>query len=352
MTYLGGSLMPPEVVEAMRQASESYVDLNELQDAVGRRIAELTRNEAAFVSGGAAAGLFLSAIVCMSRDTAEPLVRPTDLDGMPREFLIQRGHRIPYDPAIELAGGRLVEIGAPPARRWPTWKRDRTGYCRRSSTSPAPIWRAERSRSRWSSDRARPRHPGDRRRSRPTAAGREPVADSPAPAPTSSCSAAARRCPGRPAPGLVLGRARYVGRFAALRGPTAADRPADEGRQGGPHRDPRRGRVVPRAGPRGDRPSPRGDGRPCGGLGARSLGRERRARARGRGRPADTPRPSHARAGPCAAAGRRSSPACAPTPPRIALLPAGEDGFYLAPETLVPGEEAVVTSRLAEILAR
>jgi L-seryl-tRNA(Ser) seleniumtransferase len=36
--------------------------------------------------------------------------------------------------------------------------------------------------------------------------------------------------------------------------------------------------------------------------------------------------------------------------PRIELLPAGEDGFYLAPETLVPGEEAVVTQRLRDVL--
>ena len=36
--------------------------------------------------------------------------------------------------------------------------------------------------------------------------------------------------------------------------------------------------------------------------------------------------------------------------PRIELLPAASDAFYLAPETLVPGEEAVVTRRLAEIL--
>jgi hypothetical protein len=37
-------------------------------------------------------------------------------------------------------------------------------------------------------------------------------------------------------------------------------------------------------------------------------------------------------------------------PPRIELLPAGEDGFYLAPETLAPGEEGVVTRRLGEVL--
>jgi D-glucosaminate-6-phosphate ammonia-lyase len=112
MTYLGGSLMPPQVVEAMRQASECFVDLYELQDAVGRRIAELTRNEAAFVSGGAAAGLFLSAVVCMARDTVDGVLRPDELAGLPRDFLIQSAHRIPYDPAVELAGGRLVEIGS------------------------------------------------------------------------------------------------------------------------------------------------------------------------------------------------------------------------------------------------
>src|SRR6188474_3834727 len=38
------------------------------------------------------------------------------------------------------------------------------------------------------------------------------------------------------------------------------------------------------------------------------------------------------------------------SPPRIVLLPAGEDGFYVAPETLTLGEEAVVTRRLAEVL--
>ena len=112
MTYLGGSLMPAEVVDAMRQASECFVDLYELQAAVGRRIAELTRNEAAFVSGGAAAGLFLSAAMCMARDTEDGILRPAELQGLPREFIIHRAHRFPYDPAIELAGGRLVEIGS------------------------------------------------------------------------------------------------------------------------------------------------------------------------------------------------------------------------------------------------
>ena len=112
-TILGGSLMAPPVIEAMRQAAESFVDLVELQAAVGRRLAELTRNEAAFVSGGAAAGLFLSAAAAIMRDSDDGILRLDEPDGRPRDFVIHRAHRIPYDLAIGLAGGRLVEIGGP-----------------------------------------------------------------------------------------------------------------------------------------------------------------------------------------------------------------------------------------------
>lgn len=110
-TILGGSLMAPPVLDAMRQAAESFVDLVELQAAVGRRLAELTRNEAAFVCGGAAAGLFLSAAAAMLRDSPDGVLRLEALERAPREFITHRAHRIPYDQAIGLAGGRLVEIG-------------------------------------------------------------------------------------------------------------------------------------------------------------------------------------------------------------------------------------------------
>ena len=39
-TYLTGSLVPPEVVQAMHQAAEHYVYLEELQIAAGKKIAE------------------------------------------------------------------------------------------------------------------------------------------------------------------------------------------------------------------------------------------------------------------------------------------------------------------------
>jgi L-seryl-tRNA(Ser) seleniumtransferase len=56
LTRLGVSLMPPEVLQAMHEAAGCFVDLPELQRRVGERLAELTHNEAAYVSSGAAAG--------------------------------------------------------------------------------------------------------------------------------------------------------------------------------------------------------------------------------------------------------------------------------------------------------
>lgn len=110
-TVLGGSLMPREVVEAMALAAECFVDLVELQAAAGRRLADLTHNEAAFVPGGAAAGLFLAAAASMTRDVPDGLLRVADVPALPCEFVVHRAHRIPYLSAVELAGGRLVEVG-------------------------------------------------------------------------------------------------------------------------------------------------------------------------------------------------------------------------------------------------
>ena len=60
LTRLGGSLMPPEVLAAMADAARSFINLDELQLRVGERIADLTHNDAAYVSSGAAAGLVLA----------------------------------------------------------------------------------------------------------------------------------------------------------------------------------------------------------------------------------------------------------------------------------------------------
>jgi len=111
LTRLGGSLMPQAVRAAMDEAAGRYVDMFELQTVVGRRLAALTRNEAAFVCTGASAGLFLAALACMVGSSLERIARLPSLEGCPDEIIIHAAHRIPYDLAVRLAGARLVTVG-------------------------------------------------------------------------------------------------------------------------------------------------------------------------------------------------------------------------------------------------
>lgn len=113
VTLLGGSLMRPETLEAMRQAAECFVDLAQLETVVGARLAALTRNEAGFVCGGAAAAMFLATAACMTRDVPGGVLRFEDVPRLPDEVIVHRAHRIPYDQAFELARAKLVEIGMP-----------------------------------------------------------------------------------------------------------------------------------------------------------------------------------------------------------------------------------------------
>src|SRR5262250_1495779 len=59
-TTLTASLMWPEAVEAMNYASKTFVQLNDLQEAAGKRNAELIGCEAAMITSGAAAALTVS----------------------------------------------------------------------------------------------------------------------------------------------------------------------------------------------------------------------------------------------------------------------------------------------------
>jgi L-seryl-tRNA(Ser) seleniumtransferase len=112
LTKLGGSLMPPEVVEAMLDASSGFVDMFAFQERAGARLAELTRNEGAFISAGAAAGLVISTLACMVGTDLVALSRLMEHgEAQKDEVIIHTAHRIPYDPAIRAAGARPVNVG-------------------------------------------------------------------------------------------------------------------------------------------------------------------------------------------------------------------------------------------------
>jgi D-glucosaminate-6-phosphate ammonia-lyase len=110
VTVLGGSLIAPEVQRAMEEASRSFVRIHELQEKAGRRIAELTGAEAAFVSAGASAALCLATCaVTAGKDPARMNQLP-DLTGMKSEIIIQKAHRNSFDHAFRMVGVKLIEV--------------------------------------------------------------------------------------------------------------------------------------------------------------------------------------------------------------------------------------------------
>ena len=74
-TIISGSLMLPEVREAMAEVSKAYVHLDELVEAVGARIAELMQCEWGLVTNGCAAALTQVTSACVAGD--EPMRHPS-----------------------------------------------------------------------------------------------------------------------------------------------------------------------------------------------------------------------------------------------------------------------------------
>jgi D-glucosaminate-6-phosphate ammonia-lyase len=110
-TRYGGSILRPEALETMREASTTLVNLDELNEAAGAAIARMLGAEAAFVTAGASSGLILQAAACIAGADAAKITRLPDTTGMRNEIVIQRAHRFAYDQAYRVAGGALVEIG-------------------------------------------------------------------------------------------------------------------------------------------------------------------------------------------------------------------------------------------------
>ena len=111
LTRLGGSVLAPGVIEAMADAGTAFVDLVELQRAVGAEIARLTRNEACYVSCGAAAGLTVVTAACIAGTDAGIRERLPAAEGLKNEVIVHAHTRVTYDFAIRMAGARLVQIG-------------------------------------------------------------------------------------------------------------------------------------------------------------------------------------------------------------------------------------------------
>jgi L-seryl-tRNA(Ser) seleniumtransferase len=113
VTVLGGSLMPPEVVAAWAGAARHFVNLLELQDKVGARIAELIGVDAAMVTTGAAGALLLGTAAAVTRGDPALLKRLPDTAGMKNEVVVQQAHHSCYDNQLTDVGVKLIEVEKP-----------------------------------------------------------------------------------------------------------------------------------------------------------------------------------------------------------------------------------------------
>jgi uncharacterized pyridoxal phosphate-dependent enzyme len=112
-TSLGGSIMPPEVVQAMAEAAGWFVPIAELQEKVGTRIADLLGVPAAMVTAGAASAISVATAACMTLAKPDGLACLPETDGLKNEVIIQKGHRCGYEPQILATGAKLVWVETP-----------------------------------------------------------------------------------------------------------------------------------------------------------------------------------------------------------------------------------------------
>src|SRR5262249_47943547 len=110
VTMLGGSLMPPEVVAAWADAAKHFVNLLELQDKVGERIARLVGVEAALVTTGAAGALLLGTAAVVTRGRPDFTQRLPDTTGMKNEVILQKAHHTCYENQLTDVGVKRVIV--------------------------------------------------------------------------------------------------------------------------------------------------------------------------------------------------------------------------------------------------
>ncbi|HYI94039.1 MAG TPA: hypothetical protein VEX68_10885 [Bryobacteraceae bacterium] len=92
-TIIGASVELPEVRAAMDAAAQQFVQLDELAEAVGRRLSELTDAEWGMVSSGCAAGMKHVAAACVAGGNPEKLLRIPDLTGLDKTEVVARDPR-------------------------------------------------------------------------------------------------------------------------------------------------------------------------------------------------------------------------------------------------------------------
>ena len=108
ISRLGGGRMPPEVIQAMAEANDYFVDMHELTLAAGKRAAELLGAPAALITSGGFSAMILGAAACLTGSDEKRIEALPHPDWTRRECLIQNAQKFSYDRAYRAAGATVV----------------------------------------------------------------------------------------------------------------------------------------------------------------------------------------------------------------------------------------------------
>lgn len=111
-TSMTGCLMPKEVMQAINASSNDFMMLDEAQDKVGERIAEMCHAEAAMVSAGCWSAMVLGTAGVIAGTDPEkaaqlPHLESTDLKS---EVIVQKSHNTGYVHAVTNTGVTIVPV--------------------------------------------------------------------------------------------------------------------------------------------------------------------------------------------------------------------------------------------------
>lgn len=111
ITALGGSIMRPEVREAMSEAATCFVDMVELNRKAGEVVARACGTQAGMVTNGCSAAQTIAVAACMTGTDPAKVERLPHTEGLKNEVLMFKGERNRYDMAFEVPGAHIVEWG-------------------------------------------------------------------------------------------------------------------------------------------------------------------------------------------------------------------------------------------------
>ena len=112
VTAHGGSLMRPEVLQAMDDAAQVFVNMTDLNRAAGEVVARACGADKGLVTSGCAAAQVLMVAACMTGQNEDNVEQLPDTTGMKNEVILFKGQRNRYDKSFVTPGATLVEFGS------------------------------------------------------------------------------------------------------------------------------------------------------------------------------------------------------------------------------------------------